>query len=561
MARRGGIVRAFVRAHRESERLARQRLREQQALLRQAERSRRAVERAQIANQREQARLYAESRAAEADASTNEVRGSIDKLERLLNDALQTDSFLDFERMKEPLETPKFEPGRLAMPETAPLAVRYMPPPLSFLQSLVPGAARRHLELTEQGQQRYSAAMEEHERRESERLAQLEGAKRQHETQIEELKAKVDLQHREVDGLRERFDHGERDAISAYFDGVLGLSEYPEGFPLRWRLAFVPESKQLVIEYQLPTSDVVPEASSYKHIKSKDEIVATARPASQQRSIYASVVAQVALRTLHEVFKADRTGNVETVIFNDHVQTIDRATGQSINPCLVTVRATRELFQHLDLARVEPIACLQGLHASVSKSPAELVPVRPVLEFDMVDPRFIEKADVLSTLDQRPNLMDLTPGEFEALITNLFEKMGLETRLTQPSRDGGVDCVAYDPRPIFGGKVVIQAKRYKHTVGVSAVRDLFGTMQNEGASKGILVTTSGYGKAAFEFAAGKPLELLSGSNLLYLLVQHAGLEAKIEVPEDWKDPVPDSTNEDEADVTVQCDRAEAPKES
>jgi restriction system protein len=45
--------------------------------------------------------------------------------------------------------------------------------------------------------------------------------------------------------------------------------------------------------------------------------------------------------------------------------------------------------------------------------------------------------------------------------------------------------------PIFGGNVIVQAKRYKHTVGVSAVRDLFGTLQNEGASKGILVTTSG----------------------------------------------------------------------
>ncbi len=84
--------------------------------------------------------------------------------------------------------------------------------------------------------------------------------------------------------------------------------------------------------------------------------------------------------------------------------------------------------------------------------------------------------------------------------------------------------------------MVIQAKRYKNTVGVSAVRDLFGTMQNEGASKGILVTTSGYGKASFEFADGKPLELLSGSNLLYLLQQHAGIEARIEPPESWVDP-------------------------
>ena len=70
--------------------------------------------------------------------------------------------------------------------------------------------------------------------------------------------------------------------------------------------------------------------------------------------------------------------------------------------------------------------------------------------------------------------MELSPSEFESLITNLFEKMGLETRQTQASRDGGVDCVAYDLRPIFGGKVIIQAKRYKNTVGVSAVRDLFG---------------------------------------------------------------------------------------
>ncbi|CAE6857459.1 hypothetical protein R75461_07794 [Paraburkholderia nemoris] len=75
---------------------------------------------------------------------------------------------------------------------------------------------------------------------------------------------------------------------------------------------------------------------------------------------------------------------------------------------------------------------------------------------------------------------------------------------------------------------------------MSAVRDLFGTMQNEGASKGILVTTSGYGKAAFEFANGKPIELLGGSNLLYLLEEHASIEAKIVMPDDWTDIGPDA---------------------
>ncbi len=109
-------------------------------------------------------------------------------------------------------------------------------------------------------------------------------------------------------------------------------------------------------------------------------------------------------------------------------------------------------------------------------------------------------------------------------------------------------CVAWDPRPIFGGKVLIQAKRYKNTVGVSAVRDLFGTLQNEGASKGILVTTSGYGQASFDFAQNKPIELIElidGANLLYLLAEHAGIGAKIVPPEDWKDPLADAPGYDQ----------------
>ncbi|MFF5230667.1 restriction endonuclease [Dactylosporangium sp. NPDC000521] len=61
------------------------------------------------------------------------------------------------------------------------------------------------------------------------------------------------------------------------------------------------------------------------------------------------------------------------------------------------------------------------------------------------------------------------------------------------SGDGGVNCVAYDPTPIRGGKYVIQAKLYDKTVPPTAVRDLYGTRAHEGAKSGILITTSGYG--------------------------------------------------------------------
>ncbi len=280
----------------------------------------------------------------------------------------------------------------------------------------------------------------------------------------------------------------------------------------------------------------MPSEKAFRYVKARDEIASTAAAAADRKRRYAETLAQMSLRTVHELFEADRDTAVHTIVLNGIVDSIDPRTGQPARPCLITLRTTRESLEEVDLARVDPHACLRHLNASVSKNPNELAPVRPVLEFDMVDARFVEESDVLTGLDQRPNLMELTPSEFESLITNLFEAMGLETRQTQASRDGGVDCVAFDPRPIFGGKVVIQAKRYKHTVGVSAVRDLYGTMQNEGASKGILVTTSGYGKASFQFADGKPLELLGGSNLLYLLHEHAGIEARIEPPEDWIDP-------------------------
>jgi restriction system protein len=360
-----------------------------------------------------------------------------------------------------------------------------------------------------------------------------------YDRQVAEERQKVAAQHAEVDAFQREFFAGSPHAIVEYFTMVLASSPYPDGFPQHAKVAYDLASKQLVVEYDLPALDIIPEVGSYKYVKSKDEVTETARPLAQRKALYSSVIAQITLRSLKELFNADQKGYLETIVFNGYVSTIDKGTGRPIRTCLVTVRTSQDTFTQLDLSKVDPQACLKVLNASVSKSPTELLPVRPVLEFSMVDPRFIEETDVLSGLDQRPNLTDLTPSEFESLITNLFQKMGLETRQTQASRDGGVDCVAFDNRPIFGGKVVIQAKRYKHTVGVSAVRDLFGTVQNEGASKGILVTTSGYGQASFDFAKGKPLELLSGSNLLYLLKEHAGIEARIDIPESWKDPQSD----------------------
>ena len=62
-------------------------------------------------------------------------------------------------------------------------------------------------------------------------------------------------------------------------------------------------------------------------------------------------------------------------------------------------------------------------------------------------------------------------------------------------------------------------------VGWGYRRDLYGTVMNEGATKGIFVTTSDYGPDAYDFASDKPLTLMNGANLLHLLEKH-GHKAK-----------------------------------
>ena len=541
MARRG-FVSTLNRISREMERSARASQRayesEQRAqirAIREAERAERAYQRTLIADQKENKRLHVESQMEDAQSQNQELEEQVQALGKILAEGIRRNSVLDFENLR---TKPTYKPldlGNLSLTEDPPRWDDYAPAKPKGMSNLLPWVRKKHAEEESLARQRFEAEAQARVSRNAVRQTEVEKRREAHERVVEKAKREADEHNHQVEQLEAAFRVADPNAIASYFATVLESSPYPDGFPLATNAEYQAESKQLIVAYDLPEYDeIVPALKSVRYVKTE-----SARPESQRRAMYADAVAQTTLRSLHEIFASDTAGYVETVVFNGYVDTIDRGNGKPIRPCIITVRTAREIFLDMDLANVEPLACLKSLNASVSKSAAELAPVRPVLELNMTDPRFVQEGDVLAKLDQRPNLMDLTPGEFESLITNLFTTMGLESRQTQASRDGGVDCVAFDPRPIFGGKVVIQAKRYKNTVGVSAVRDLFGTMQNEGASKGILVATSGYGKAAFEFANGKPIELLAGSNLLYLLKEHANIDAKIVMPESWKDIAPD----------------------
>jgi len=327
---------------------------------------------------------------------------------------------------------------------------------------------------------------------------------------------------------------GDVDAIVDYCDMVLANSQYPDFFSADWSLTYQADTKIIIVDYSLPNLDAFPKTKLVKYVASRDELVESFISTSELNKLYDSALYQIALRTIHELFEADVINAVSTVVFNGWVSSVEKTTGRESNACVMSIQASKDEFSAINLEYVEPKACFDRLRGVGSSKLHGLTPIAPILRVDTSDRRFVSSYEVITGINESVNLAAIDWQDFENLIREVFEKEfsinGGEVKITQASRDGGVDAVAFDPDPIRGGKIVIQAKRYTNVVGVSAVRDLYGTTMNEGATKGILVTTANYGTDAYEFAKGKPITLLNGSNLLHLLEKH-GHRARIDLKE------------------------------
>jgi restriction system protein len=140
-------------------------------------------------------------------------------------------------------------------------------------------------------------------------------------------------------------------------------------------------------------------------------------------------------------------------------------------------------------------------------------------------------ADVIAGLDSRPDLLAMSPSEFETFVKQLFEAMGMKAWKTQDVKDDGVDAVAVSEAPVFGGLCVIQAKRSRNAVGIDVVRALAGTMEDKHATKGVVVTMSWATKDGHDFAVrhGR-IEIMECDHLKYLCKEHLGLDVLISLP-------------------------------
>ena len=205
-----------------------------------------------------------------------------------------------------------------------------------------------------------------------------------------------------------------------------------------------------------------------------------------------------------------------------------------------------EISKPLSAAEITKIAFEKNLLATDGKTPAATMAAQIYLDIrDNPKSQFIKvKSGTFALRNQKEtsdgeayvarhnqtvremllkHLHEIDPKEFEYLIAALLDKIGFENvEVVGGTGDGGVDLVGtLTVGGITDVKTVIQAKRYKNTIGSKIIRELRGSA--ELTKRGLIITTASFSKDAIQEADQPnkmPISLVNGERFVELLIEH-----------------------------------------
>jgi restriction system protein len=487
------------------------------------ERARKAAERARKAAEAERKAAHQDARKDEAARINSDLAQHVEQLNSFLVAGLPATAEPNLSELRVFASAPLVELGDLGRALPEPRWEDFAPPPPSFWRRNFSKTAIADEE--QRARIKFTAARLDHAVRESARQRELDRKIRQEEAEFVRSKEAADRVNADLDDLMQRFNTREKSAVEKSYSLILSLIPRPAGFPNDAEVTFDPRNENLVVELELPPPSCVPDTKRVKYMPTRDEISRTARPPRELSQLYGKVIAQFCLLAIRALLNAD--DRLRQVSLNGRVRHVNRQTGHEGRPHIISVLVDRENFSTLVLDRAQPDECLKYLRALVSPHPFELVPVEPLVDFDKSRLAFVEGLDMISHLDGRPDLMTLSPNEFEHLIRELFDAdptiESVESLVTRASNDGGIDGVIYVKQPLGRSMTAVQVKQYARSraLGPAHVRELIGAMHESKAGNGLLVTTSSFTRIATlnaqEFGR---IQLIDGNNLVHLFKLH-----------------------------------------
>jgi restriction system protein len=410
MARRGFFaeIQHQVRvADRERARAEREAVRDYQAAVRLAEQTRKAEQRMRAEMERATAvdkkRLEKEAREshiaameAEVDEKNKKLEDDYSQIDSILAATLGIDDFVDLKKLRVVAKHPPFDHPELEIPIPKPAEIPFPAPPDLILPQQPKGifaavfGKKKHQLAIASAQAAHERAIADcqkkrehvivlrrealagHARKEADRAAALSTAQTEFAKACQERVTEADDRNKALGELIVNLGYGTAEAVQEYVSIVLANSVYPECFPVTHDFSFDPAVAELKLKVLVPGPDKISTIKVYKYTKSADEISATSLSQKASRDRYEGAVHQVALRSIHEVFEADRRELIKTISLTVGTETIDPATGRHTYVPFVLVAAEREAFLAFDLSAVVPESTLLHLGASVSKNPYAL---------------------------------------------------------------------------------------------------------------------------------------------------------------------------------------------
>jgi len=406
MARRG-----FIAELQHQQRLAERRTAQQQranlAAHRAAEQARNAAVRAAAASERaseaDRKRLEKEAAAAHVAAMQAEVEDLNqdladinEELDSLLTATLEVDDFVDLEALRIEADHPPFDRAELAVITPLPAVIPDLQEPTRV--AVAPSTAlfgrqkktakaeadaeaafllahRAWWDASQLLPAKRAAVAAEHAAREETRRAALRTERARYDAECAQREADAAAHNASINTLIANLGYGATDAVNEYVGIVLANSVYPEGFEVEHDAQFDPEGAEVRVQVVIPAPSQIPTIKNYKYTKATDEISAVELSQRDAKTRYTDVLQKVALRTLHEVFEADRRGLLQAISLEVGTETKVPATGKMEFIPFIAVATTRERFSEIDLSGVVPAATLEHLGAAVSRNPFELVAV------------------------------------------------------------------------------------------------------------------------------------------------------------------------------------------
>ncbi|MFD9126680.1 restriction endonuclease [Kitasatospora sp. NPDC059571] len=402
---------------------------------------------------------------------------------------------------------------------------------------------------------------------------ELQAARRAHEEAEQSRARAVQEYNQSLEECRRAYRKAEPAAVESLLERALAAAEVAtQDLPAPCRALYRPLTRTAVLDLDLPSPDVVPSLSGYR-LAPDGSVDPVPRPPSERSSDYLRLAARLALRALQAADAVDTEEILAGAVLNGWL----RRPGME-PVCLLSVDADRDALArtrllpaapdgrsgrkghdgrvgpripgqrvpgwradgdprtgpsgpggpgeqwtdaagaeepgdgvYVDAERDEALVRLRELAAVVTPDPYGPVPVEP-------------NGTVGAAV---PSAAELSPNEFSVLVRELLTRGGLGAWSVRLRGPAGLVATAEGGRgSALPGRWVVWASRGAEPVAADELRTLAEAVREEGAERGLRLTTGRFAEAALDLAAEEAfhrIHLVDGAGVQELSRTHLGL--------------------------------------